>query len=88
MPLYEYDCPEHGRFERLEPYRPTGVDSRDFVAKCPKCDRWADGVISAWGRVIFAGFDTVVDCNGVVVSRKQTTEETSMLPEKVHGGRF
>lgn len=88
MPLYEYKCPVHGRFERLEPYRPTGVDSNDYVARCPECREWSIGVISAWGRVIFAGFDTVVGHDGTILSKKQSTERTSPLPEPVHGGRY
>ena len=82
MPLYEYECEGGHKFEELH-----SIEDR-HNAVCPNCRKPARLKISAWGRVIFAGFDTVVDCNGIVVSRKQTTEQTPTLPEKVHGGRF
>ena len=82
MPLYDYECEDGHRFEELR-----SIEGR-HNAVCPMCKKSARLKMSAWGRVIFAGYDTVVDCNGIVVSRRQTTEETPMLPEKVHGGRF
>ncbi len=48
MPLYEYECKKHGRFDRLEPARPWGVDSSYHVAHCPECGKWGDGVISTF----------------------------------------
>jgi len=81
MPLYEYNCGCGRSFEALK----SIADRHNTVCEC---GRTAKLRMSAWARVIFAGFDTVVDCNGTVVSRKQTTEEIPMLPEKVHGGRF
>ncbi len=83
MPIYEYECHEHGRFEELIPMLDCGLP-----AKCKFCAMPSPRVMSAWGRVIFAAFDTVVNPDGVAISRKQTTEQTPMLPEKVHGGRF
>jgi len=83
MPLYDYRCSSCGkRFEELH-----SIGDRHKAA-CPICGEPAHLQVSAWGRVIFASYDTVVNSDGVVISRKQTTEQTPMLPEKVHGGRF
>ncbi len=87
MPIYEYECKEHGRFEVFSHEYHEG-HTEFFCTSCPECGKLSDGVISAWGRVIFAALDTVVGHDGTILSRKQTTEETPMLPEKVHGGRF
>ncbi len=81
MPLYEYECEDGHRFDSIKPI------PKRYTAVC-KCGKIAKHIMSAWGRVIFAAYDTVVDCNGIVMSKKQSTEETPMLPEKVHGGRF
>lgn len=81
MPLYDYECECGEQFEAIR----SIADRHNTVCKCGRVARLK---VSAWGRVIFAGFDTVVDCNGIVVSRKQSIEDIPMLPEKVHGGRF
>ncbi len=81
MPLYEYKCDCGEEFDT-----PKSIADR-HTAICI-CGRMAKKKMSAWGRVIFAAYDTVVDSNGIAVSRKQSTEEIPMLPEKVHGGRF
>ena len=81
MPLYEYECEDGHRFESIK-----HISKRHTaVCKCGKIDKL---LISAWGRVIFSSYDTVVNSNGIVVSKKQSTEQTPYLPEKVHGGRF
>ena len=82
MPLYDYECEGGHKFEELH-----SIEDR-HNAVCPICKKPSHLKMSAWGRVIFAAYDTVVDCNGIVVSKKQSTEQIPMLPEKVHGGRF
>lgn len=81
MPLYEYDCECGERFEVLK----SIADRHNTICSC---GRLAKLKISAWGRVIFAGFDIVVEHDGTILSRRQSTEQVPMLPEKVHGGRF
>jgi putative FmdB family regulatory protein len=39
MPIYEYDCPKHGRFEKIK-------NNRDLVEVCPECNDLCDVVIS------------------------------------------
>ena len=41
MPIYEYSCPEHGRFEELRP-----VEARTIPALCPECDKISERVMS------------------------------------------
>ena len=81
MPLYEYTCDCGAQFEAIR-----SIADRHGAA-CP-CGGTAKLKVSHWGRVIVAGYDTVVGHDGTVLSRKQTTEQTPMLPEKVHGSRF
>ena len=81
MPLYDYKCKCGEIFEAV-----NSIADR-HTATCI-CGRMAKKKMSSWGRVIFAAYDTVVNSNGIAVSRKQSTEEIPMLPEKVHGGRF
>ncbi len=45
MPLYEYDCPIHGVFEKLEPMRGSGK-GMDYYAKCPGCGHLAGAIVS------------------------------------------
>lgn len=82
MPLYEYECEGGHRFEEFH-----SIADRNNVV-CPDCEEPVHIKISAWSRVIIAGWDTVVGHDGTILSRKQSTEQTPMLPEKVHGGRF
>lgn len=42
MPLYEYECPSHGKFERLQ----NGFDPSD--APCPECKAPARKVFSSF----------------------------------------
>ncbi len=80
MPLYEYECEDGHRFESVNSI------SKRHTSIC-ECGKTAKLLMSPWGRVIFAGFDTVVGHDGTILSRKQSTEQTPMMPEKVHGGR-
>ena len=82
MPLYEYECEGKHRFEELH----SIVGRNDVI--CPVCERPAHIKISAWARVLIAGWSTVVGHDGTILSRKQSTESTPMLPEKVHGARY
>jgi putative FmdB family regulatory protein len=41
LPLYEYDCPEHGRFELVRKFSDPPVE------KCPKCGKKVQKVLSA-----------------------------------------
>ena len=34
MPIYEYTCPTHGKFDLLRP-----VEEFDELGKCPKCNK-------------------------------------------------
>lgn len=46
MPLYEYECPEHGRFERIQPMRlEKDVEYRCYCPT-PGCMVLAQSVIS------------------------------------------
>jgi len=83
MPLYEYCCECGHRFEELH-----RMSEASDLQPCPKCGELAERIMSAWGRVLIAAYDTVVGHDGTILSRKQSTEEIPMLPEKVHGGRF
>ena len=47
MPLYEYECPEHGKFEELRP-----VDARTIPALCPKCGQMSERIMSAFRWVM------------------------------------
>ena len=78
MPLYEYKCPEHGRFDRLEPYRPTGVDSNDYVAPCPVCNEFGLGVIATPRKPLIATPFTTYGHDGSITGQTQTTERTPM----------
>lgn len=60
MPLYEYECPEHGKFEELVPMSQHREDNI-----CPKCRQVAQRVMSA---CTFA-----IDWNSVM--KKMTPEE-------------
>ena len=42
MPIYEYDCPEHGLFEELRPMRHSSE-----AAACPECTGASPRVLSA-----------------------------------------
>ena len=81
MPLYEYKCGCGNKFETIR-----SIAQRHDV-KCP-CGNVPKLMISSWGRVLVAAWDTVVGSNGEVLSRKQSTGDIPMLPEKVHGSRF
>ncbi len=82
MPLYDYECEGGHRFEELH-----SIAERDNV-NCPDCEMPAHIKLSACARILIAGWDTVVGHDGAILSRKQSTEEIPMLPEKVHGSRF
>ena len=46
MPLYEYECPEHGRFEKIQPMRQEkNVEYRGYCP-APGCMVLAQPVIS------------------------------------------
>ncbi len=82
MPLYEYYCEGGHRFEELH----SIADRHNVV--CPDCKKPVHIKLSPCARIIIAGWDTVIGHDGAILSRKQSTEEIPMLPEKVHGGRF
>ena len=48
MPLYEYECPEHGRFEKLKP-----IEER-YDQPCPECGKVCSLLIS--GGLIWKWF--------------------------------
>lgn len=65
MPLYEYDCKKHGRFEMLhtDPLPEMALEVRDGkltagraegappkVATCPKCGLCSPRLVSAFAR--------------------------------------
>ncbi len=47
MPLYEYECPKHGRFEKIQPMR-DGTKETLYYCYCPmpRCNFLAPPVIS------------------------------------------
>ncbi len=83
MPIYEYRCSCGEKFEDIHRMSESSESQH-----CPKCGELAPRIMSPWGRAVIAGWDTVVGHDGTILSRKQSTEEIPMLPEKVHGGRF
>ena len=78
MPLYEYDCKCGKKFEAIM----SIADRHNAICECGRIARLK---MSAWGRVIFAGFDTVVGHDGTILSRKQSTEQMSSLAELFEG---
>jgi putative FmdB family regulatory protein len=43
LPLYEYDCPEHGRFEAFRPMVASSIP-----ACCPVCGKLSERVMSSF----------------------------------------
>ena len=81
MPLYEYECEDGHKFEQL-----MGLDGM-YGSICPTCSKVAKRKMSSFNFGFSQSF-TTYGHDGRVLGRKQTTERTPMLPEKVHGGRF
>src|SRR5262245_66021114 len=44
LPLYEYECPEHGRFELVQKF------SDPPLTKCPQCGKPVQKLLSEIGR--------------------------------------
>lgn len=66
MPIYEYDCPEHGRFERIkQTYGP------DPLSWCDECDFICDLIPSTFSRTLVA--------EEVVQARKDKAPEIEAL---------
>lgn len=82
MPLYEYECEGGHRFEELH-----SIEDR-HNAVCPMCKKPVHLKMSVPRPPIMARAFTTYGHDGSVIGRKQTTEQTPMLPEKQHGGRF
>ena len=76
MPLYEYECEGGHEFEQL-----NSIDNRRN-AYCPMCKRDVHLKVSAWGRVIFSSYFTVVGSNGRVLEKKQITERTPYVDSR------
>ncbi len=55
MPIFEYNCPEHGKFEELITRQCDiiAVVNGDMEVVCPKCGKTAERLVSAvnqrWG---------------------------------------
>ena len=45
MPIYEYECPEHGRFEKYSPNFHEG-HTEFYAAPCTVCGEFCNGVMS------------------------------------------
>ena len=45
MPVYEYDCSKHGRFESVQP-----MSKSDDTQPCPKCKKQTERVDSIPAR--------------------------------------
>ena len=72
MPLYEYKCECGEEFEALR-----GIEDRhNVVCECGKVPKLK---ISKWGRVLVAGWFTVVGGDGTILSRKQVVDDPSPL---------
>ena len=59
MPLYEYECPEHGKFEKLKRL------PDDYMETCPKCGKLC--------RKLMSVFSSRIDWNSVL--KKMIPEE-------------
>ena len=81
MPLYEYECKDGHKFEELR-----GLEGM-HSSICPTCSKVAERKMSSFSSGFSQSF-TTYGHDGRVLERKQITERTPMLPEKVHGGRF
>src|SRR5215468_7414537 len=83
MPIYEYECEEHGKFEVLE-YRPPGVE----LKPCPKCDIPAPRILSLsvmrpdtyWAGVNHGNY-------GYITSNSQLKAEMKRRNHEVVGDR-
>ena len=42
MPIREYECPEHGKFERVEIFASGNMNQQN--SKCPKCGQFGKPV--------------------------------------------
>lgn len=72
MPLYEYKCECGNEFEALK-----SIENRyDVICICDKVPKLQ---ISAWGGVLMAVPFRVVNADGRVIYKTQTTERTPVV---------
>ena len=68
MPLYEYNCPEHGKFEVLE------LCQSCVNSKCPECGKLSTKIPSMF---MFRSAEPfrVIAHDGTILQDEQTTEK-------------
>ncbi|KKM23425.1 hypothetical protein LCGC14_1615350 [marine sediment metagenome] len=83
MPIYEYDCTEHGKFDVLEPMRKVGTKVDEYTSPCPKCKTYCASIMSA-SSYRMAELFQVQDNKGNIVQSKQVVKDN---PEFNDGAR-
>ncbi len=73
MPIYEYECIEHGKFDVLESIRKVGTTLQDYTAPCPDCSVYCESIMSTFTSTESEYF-AVTDGKGNVISRKQVSK--------------
>ncbi len=73
MPIYEYECTEHGKFESLEPMREAGTKIGDYTLPCPRCETYCASIMSA-SSYRMAELFQVQDNKGNIVQSKQVVK--------------
>ncbi len=74
MPIYEYECKEHGKFEALEPMRKVGTKVGDYTLPCPICATYCDSIMSV-ANYRMAELFQVHDSKGTVIQSKQVAKQ-------------
>ncbi len=83
MPLYEYGCPTHGRFEKLRP-----MSEYDRPSICPECGKESSRVVSSSYSRMAEPFK-VIDSGGNITQEKQVVNsmpeynDSSVQPKEV-----
>lgn len=75
MPIYEYECNVHGKFERLESLRGVGTSLHDYTSPCPDCSIYCESVLSVFSHRMAENF-SVLDSGGKVVQKQQVVNDT------------
>lgn len=70
MPVYEYECKEHGRFERFWQVIPKGSEATTCI--CPQCADVCTMVFSIAQHRVAAWFEVFAN-DGTLLHKTQTT---------------
>ncbi len=74
MPIYEYDCTKHGKFETLEPMRKVGTKVGDYTSPCPRCAIYCGSIMSKTNYRMAELFQ-VKDSKGNILKSKQVVKD-------------